>query len=243
MAGKRRRVVLKLSGDALGPAGGVGIDIQRVTDLAERIKRAAVKDVEIALVIGAGNLVRGRTLTRQGINRTCADLMGMLATVMNGLALQDVLERMGLDTRLQSAVEMNTIAEPYVARRCIKHLLRDRLVIVAGGTGNPHFTTDTAAALRAREIEAECLLKGTDVEGVYSGDPDADPNAELLPVVGYTEYLSRDLKVMDATAVAMCREACVPIVVFNYKTPGNIERAVLGENVGTRIEGDCHAGG
>jgi len=241
MSAPWRRVILKLSGEALGPETGAGIAMNRVRDLARRVQRAAAQGVQLALVIGAGNLVRGRALTREGMDPTSADLMGMLGTVMNGLALQDALEHFGLDTRLQSAVEMNSIAEPYVARRCVKHLDRGRIVILAGGTGNPHFTTDTAAALRAREISAECLLKGTNVDGVYSGDPDTDADARLLPRVGYTEYLGRDLKVMDATAVAMCREGRVPIVVFNYTVPGNIERAVAGEKVGTRIEGDGDA--
>ena len=232
---KPRRVILKLSGEALGPQEGLGIDMKHVGDFVLRCKTVVDEGTQLALVIGAGNLVRGRTLTQLGMDRTTADHMGMLATVMNGLALQDAIEKVGLDTRLQTAVEMNTIAETYVPRRCIKHLEKGRIVILAGGTGNPYFTTDTAAALRAREIEADCLLKGTNVEGVYSGDPDKDPNAELLHHIGYTDYLSRNLRVMDATAIAMCREASIPVIVFNYKTPGNIERACRGEEIGTRI--------
>lgn len=235
MSERRRRVVLKLSGEAFGPPEGLGVHLPSVDDVARRIGRASRQGVEIALVVGGGNLLRGRTLSRSGFNPTSADLMGMLATVMNGLALRDSFQRANVDARLLSAVAMSTISETYVPGRCIKHLEKGRVVILAGGTGSPHFTTDTAAALRAWEIGAHCLLKGTNVEGVYSGDPDTDPAARLLPSVGYTEYLSRELEVMDATAIAMCRQARIPIVVFNYLTPGNVERALRGEEVGTRI--------
>ena len=234
---KPRRVLLKLSGEALGPEEGLGIDIPAVERVAMQVKRAAEEGAEIALVIGGGNLLRGRHLAEQGVNPTAADYMGMLATVMNGLALQDVFTKLGHECSLQSAIPMGQIAEQFAPGRAIHHLKQGHIVILAGGTGNPHFTTDTAAALRAREIGADLLLKGTNVAGVYSGDPDKDPGAELYKFVSYTECLAKNLKVMDATAIAMCRETGIPIVVFNYKTPGNIERAVRGEEIGTRVGG------
>jgi uridylate kinase len=232
-----RRVVLKLSGEAVGPDVGLGVDVDRMAAVARQLKRAAERNVQIALVIGGGNLVRGKHLAEAGVNATAADYMGMLATVMNGLLLQDSLEKLGQPTSLQSAIDMGPVAEPFVPRRCVEQLEGGRIVILVAGTGNPHFTTDTAAALRAREIGAECVLKGTNVDGVYSGDPDVDPNATLYSTVTYTECLTQNLKVMDAAAIALCREAGIPIVVFNYKTPGNIERAVWGEAVGTRVGG------
>ena len=230
-------MVLKLSGEALGPEHGLGLDMTRVADVARQIKNAADRDVEIAVVVGAGNLVRGRRLAEQGANPTSADYMGMLATVMNGLALRDCLEKLGRRAALLSAIGMGEIAEPLSPRRCGELLEQGCVVILAAGTGNPHFTTDTAAALRARELCADIILKATNVDGVYSGDPARDPDAKLYQTVSYTECLSRGLKVMDATAIAMCRDSNVPVLVFNYKKPGNIERAIAGEDIGTRIGG------
>ena len=234
---KARRVLLKLSGEALGPEDGLGVDIPAVEHIARQLQHVAAQGYEIALVVGGGNLLRGRHLSEKGVNPTVADYMGMLATVMNGLALHDTFTKLGQESSLQSAIPMGQIAEQFAPGRAIHHLKQGHIVILAGGTGNPHFTTDTAAALRAREIGADALLKGTNVDGVYSGDPDTDPNANLYKFVSYTECLTKNLKVMDATAIAMCRETGMPVVVFNYKTHGNIERAVRGEEIGTRVGG------
>jgi uridylate kinase len=234
------RVVLKLSGEAFADAAtGFGIDGGVVSRIAEEIADAqADLGVQIAVVVGGGNLWRGTTGASEGIDRATADYMGMLATVMNALALQDALERHGQPTRVQSAIQMAEIAEPYIRRRAIRHLEKGRVVIFAAGMGNPFFTTDTPAALRAVEIEADVLLKGThgEVDGVYTADPKLDPAATKLAAVAYIDVLNQGLRVMDATAITFCMDNKLPIVVFNVMTPGNIRRTLLGEPIGTLVQ-------
>ena len=235
---KWRRVVLKLSGEALAEEGGFGLAPVILDRVASSVVEARLEfDVDLAIVVGGGNFWRGLQGSGQGMDQAQADYMGMIATVMNGLALQDALERMGQPTRVMTALEMPKVAEPYIRRRAIRHLEKGRVVIFAGGTGNPFFTTDTAAALRAAEIEADAILKGTHsgVDGVYSADPRLDPTAVKLTQVSHFEILNKGLKVMDSTAITFCMDNELPIVVFDVTAPGNIRRALLGERIGTLV--------
>ncbi len=216
---------------------GFGIQPRVMQEVAQEIKEVVDLGVQVGVVIGGGNIFRGLTAASHGMDRAAADYMGMLATVINGLALQESLERLGVPTRVLSAIEMRQIAEPYIRRRATRHLEKGRVVIFAAGTGNPFFTTDTAASLRAREIGAEVILKATKVDGVFDKDPVAHPEAEKLDEVRYMEVLERDLKVLDATAVSLVKDTQIPIVIFNLRTRGNIRRVVMGEKVGTLIRG------
>lgn len=237
---KYRRVVLKLSGEALAGQNGFGLDPQVLTALARQIKAVRAMGVEIAIVVGAGNFWRGRLGQQMGMDRASADYMGMLATVMNALALQDAIEKQNVDTRVMSAVEMRQVAEPFIRRRAIRHLEKGRVVIFAAGTGNPYFTTDTTAALRAAEIEAEAILMGKQgVEGVYDSDPRTNRHAVKYDEVTYQEVLAKHLQVMDATATALCMDNQIPIVVFDMMGPDYIVKVVLGEDVGqTYVRGE-----
>jgi len=231
------RVLLKLSGEVLAGSKSFGLDLKAVEAIACEVAEVAKAGVELAMVVGGGNIFRGVEAVKGGMDRAQADYMGMLATVINALALQDSLERLGVPTRVQTAVEMRQLAEPFIRRRAIRHLEKRRVVIFAAGTGSPYFSTDTAAALRAAEIRADCLLKGTKVDGVYEKDPEKEPDASFLPHISYMEALTRQLKVMDATAFSLCMENTVPIVVFNILRPGNLRRIVLdGERVGTVVD-------
>ena len=230
-----RRVILKLSGEALGGERDYGIDFEVVRTIAAQIKRVHEMGVQTALVVGGGNIFRGLAASNQGFDRATGDYMGMLATVINALALQDALERTGIPARTMTAIQMPQVAEPYIRRRAVRHLEKGRVVILAAGTGNPYFTTDTTAALRAVEIEADVILKATRVDGVYTADPKRDPKAVMLPRLDYLEVLNRGIEVMDNTALTLCMDNDVPIVVFNLLTPGNIERVVLGEEIGTLV--------
>ncbi len=230
-----KRVVLKLSGEALQGELGYGIDQQVTQRIAEEIKEVKELGVEIAIVIGGGNIYRGNSDEAGGIDRTTADYMGMLATVINGLALQDALEKLSVFTRVQTAIEMQELAEPYIRRRAIRHLEKKRVVIFVAGTGNPYFSTDTAASLRAMEIGADVILKATKVDGVYSSDPNKDKTAKKFSTLRYLDVLKKGLKVMDATAVSLCMDNKLPIVVFNLFRKGNIKRAILGEKIGTVV--------
>ena len=232
---KYNRVLLKLSGEALGGQRDYGIDLEVVRTIAAQIKRVHEMGVQIALVVGGGNIFRGLAASNQGFDRATGDYMGMLATVINALALQDALERTGIPARTMTAIQMPQVAEPYIRRRAVRHLEKGRVVILAAGTGNPYFTTDTTAALRAVEIEADVILKATRVDGVYTADPKRDPKAVMLPRLDYLEVLNRGIEVMDNTALTLCMDNDVPIVVFNLLTPGNIERVVLGEEIGTLV--------
>ena len=224
-----KRILLKLSGEALAGEQGYGIEPPVLDRIAEEIREIHVLGVELAIVVGGGNIFRGLQASASGMDRASADYMGMLATVINGLALQNTLEKAGLMTRCQSAIDMPAVAEPYIRRRAIRHLEKGRIVIFAAGTGNPFFTTDTAAALRAVEIGAEVILKATKVDGVYSADPVHDPSAVRLDHLSYIEVLNRGLRVMDTTAISLCMENKLPIVVFNLNRPGNLHRVVMGE--------------
>jgi uridylate kinase len=235
-----RRVLLKLSGEALMGSRGFGLDWEVVSDIALQIGEVRALGVEVALVIGGGNIFRGVAGVDRGMDRITADHMGMLATIINSLAMQDALERRGIDTRVLSAIEIRAVAEPYIRRRAMRHLEKGRVIIIAAGTGNPFFTTDSAAALRAMEIKADALLKATRVDGVYSADPRQDPKAVRLPRVGYLEVLGKGLKVMDATAISLCMDHQLPIIVFDLTVPGNIRRVIAGEPVGSIIGGDAH---
>ncbi len=232
---KYKRVLLKLSGEAMAGGEGVGIDPKRAEVIAREIKDTQSLGVEVAVVIGGGNIFRGMVAEAAGMERVSADYMGMLATVINALALQDALESMGVVTRVQTAIEMRELAEPFIRRRAIRHLEKGRVVIFAGGTGSPYFTTDTAASLRAMEIGAEVIMKATKVDGVYSADPLVDPSAERFDEITYIDCLQKGLKVMDATALSLCMDNGVPIIVFNLWVPGNVVRAVKGEPVGTVV--------
>jgi uridylate kinase len=233
-----RRILLKLSGEALLGRKAYGIDEKVLADLSAEIREVTALGVEVALVVGGGNIFRGiRTSRDFGIDRASADYMGMLATVMNSLALQDVLERDGVTTRVLSAIEMRAIAEPHIRRRALRHLEKGRVVIFAAGTGNPYFTTDTAAALRAMEINADAILKATKVDGVYDRDPMVDPKARKFARLTYIDVLQRNLKVMDATAISLCMDNDLPIVVFSLTRKGNILKVVLGEKIGTVVHG------
>jgi uridylate kinase len=230
-----QRALLKISGEALAGERGFGIDYGVVERLAGEIRAVRALGADLGLVIGGGNIIRGSVAAKQGIDRVSADYMGMLATVINALALQDVLERMGVDTRVMSAIRMEALAEPHIRRRAIRHLEKGRIVIFAGGTGNPYFSTDTAAVLRSLEIEAQALLKATNVDGVYTADPKKDPKAEFIPEVSYHDAMVRGLGVMDANAFGLCKDNKLPILVFNINTPGAIARVLQGERLGTIV--------
>lgn len=232
-----RRVVLKLSGEAFGSPGKAGISIDETLRIARQLSDIGKTGVQLAIVVGGGNILRGARFSGAGevIKQATAHYMGMLATILNGLALQEALESLHCETRLQTAIRMETVAEPYIRRRCLRHLEKGRIVILAGGTGNPYVTTDTAAALRTRELEAEILLKATRVEGIYNDDPEKNEHAILYDKLSYDKMLRDNLGVMDVSAVSMCREAKLPILVFNYKKEGNIGRAVAGQPLGTLV--------
>jgi uridylate kinase len=231
------RVILKLSGEALlGHQSTFGIDHGAVRRIAEEIGKVHIRGVEIAVVVGGGNIVRGMEASSQGLDRVAGDYMGMLATVINALALRDALERLDIQTRVQSAIAMQQVAEPFIPRRAIRHLEKGRVVILAAGTGNPFFTTDTTAALRAAEIGAEVLLKATKVDGIYTADPVKDPSATRLHHLSYMQVLNRGLEVMDNTALTLCMDNGTPIIVFDLFAEGSIERVVLGEDIGTRVD-------
>ncbi len=233
---KYKRVVLKISGEALQGDKGYGIDLKALESISREIKSVYTLGVQIAIVIGGGNIFRGEIAAREGMDRSTADYMGMLATVINGLALQDSLERMGVPTRLQTAIEMREVAEPFIRRRAIRHLEKGRVVIFACGTGNPYFTTDTTAALRAIEISADAVLKGTKVDGVYDSDPLKNKKAKKFKRLKYIEVLNKGLKVMDGTAVTLCMDNKLPIIVFNLFKKGNVRRVILGEEIGTIVK-------
>lgn len=232
---KYKRILLKLSGEALAGQQGYGIDPLEAERLAERVAEVRNLGVDVAIVIGAGNLWRGRTGIQRGMDRATADYMGMLATVMNALALMDAMERTGLVTRVQSAVEMHAVAEPYIRRRAIRHLEKGRVVILGAGTGNPYFSTDTAAALRAMEIGADVVIKATKVDGVYDSDPLKNPNAVKFARLSYMETINRRLQVMDSTAISLCMDNHLPILVLNLWQPESLRKAVMGEEVGTLV--------
>jgi len=232
-----KRVLLKLSGEALMGEKGFGIDPKVVKFIAGEIKGVLNSGVEIAIVIGGGNIFRGLEASAEGMERTTADYMGMLATVLNALALQNVLELAGIQTRVLSAIEMRELAEPYIRRRAVRHLEKGRVVIFAAGTGNPYFTTDTAAALRAVEIEADAILKATKVDGVYTSDPLKDPAARRFSEITYMDVLKKGLKVMDSTAISLCMENNLPIIVFNLRGKGNIKKILEGKKIGTIVKG------
>ena len=230
-----KRIMLKISGEALMGDRGYGIDPVVINTIANEIKEVYKLGIQIAVVIGGGNIFRGLVASASGMERASADYMGMLATVLNALAMQDALEKRGVLTRVQTAIEMRELAEPYIRRRAIRHLEKKRVVIFAAGTGNPYFTTDTAASLRAMEIGAEVILKGTKVNGVYDSDPMKNKNAKKFDKLNYLDVLQKGLKVMDATAISLCMDNSLPIIVFNLKKSGNIKRIVLGEKVGTIV--------
>lgn len=234
-----KRVLLKLSGEALmGDSNRLGIDPLTVDDISQQIAEVAGLGVQIGIIIGGGNIFRGLSASARGMERVTADYMGMLATVINALALQDYLERYKLETRVMTAIKMEEVAEPFIRRRAMAHLQRGRIVIFGAGTGNPYFTTDTAAALRANEIEADAILKGTKVDGVYDKDPVQFADAVKFERLNYMEVVKRRLKVMDTTAVTMCMENKLPIVVFNIRVQGNLKKVILGEQIGTRVTGE-----
>lgn len=237
---KYQRVVLKLSGEALG-GDGYGINPEVVGMIATEISKVMALGVEVAIVVGGGNIWRGATGSAKGMDRATADYMGMLATVLNALALQDALEERGVPTRVQTAIEMRQIAEPYIRRRAVRHLEKGRIVIFASGTGNPYFSTDTTAALRALEIEAEVILMAKrGVDGVYSSDPRTNPDAVRYDTISYLDVLSQNLGVMDSTATSLCMDNHIPIIVFNFDEPGSIEKAICGLKIGTFVGGEKH---
>jgi uridylate kinase len=229
------RALLKISGEALGGEKGAGLNFPVLEGLAEEIKAVHGLGVGLALVVGGGNIIRGVSASREGLDRVSADYMGMLATVINALALQDVLEKSGVDTRVMTAIRMESLAEPYIRRRAIRHLQKGRLVIFAGGTGNPFFSTDTAGVLRALEIEAEVILKATNVDGIFTGDPRKDSSATFIPELTYQEAIVKNYAVMDANAFGLCKANQLPIVVFNINQPGAISRVLQGDRVGTLV--------
>jgi uridylate kinase len=233
-----KRVLLKLSGEALMGDAGFGIDEATVTRMATEIRLAREAGFELCLVVGGGNIFRGLSAAAKGFDRASADYMGMLATVMNALGVQNALEKQGVETRVQSAIPMASVCEPYIRRRAIRHMERGRIVIFAAGTGNPYFTTDTAAALRAAEMNCDALFKGTSVDGVYTADPKRDANARRFERLSFSKVLADDLRVMDASAVALCRDNNIPIVVFSIREPGNLARVLAGEGTATVIAND-----
>ena len=230
-----RRILLKLSGEALGGDKDFGVDFDLVRKIARQVKRVHDMGVEIALVVGGGNIFRGKDVADVGFDRATGDYMGMLGTVINALALQDGLEKLGLPARTMSAIQMNQVAEPYIRRRAVRHLEKGRVVILAGGNGNPYFTTDTTAALRAVELEADVVMKATKVDGVYTADPFRDPTATKFQRLDYLEVLNRGIDVMDSTALTLCMDNGVPIVVFDLLKEGNMERVVRGDQIGTLV--------
>ncbi|MFP4048352.1 MAG: UMP kinase [Desulfovermiculus sp.] len=234
---KYKRVLLKLSGEALAGSRSMGIDLHSIDAFCEDLAEVAGMGLEVALVIGGGNIFRGVSSSAAGMDRASADYMGMLATVINGLALQDSLEKQGLTTRLMTAITMQEVAEPYIRRRAIRHLEKGRVVICAAGTGNPYFTTDTAASLRAMELKAQALLKATRVDGVYDTNPEESPDAYLYSRLSYLDVLQQRLRVMDSAAISLCMDNKMPIVVFNLLTRHNIKRVACGEDVGTTVHG------
>ena len=235
MAARYQRILLKISGELLAGDTGHGIRDEVLAGLADEIREVHAMGVQIGIVLGGGNIFRGVAASTRGMDRVAADHMGMLATVINSLALQHALEKHGLLTRVMSAIKMDQVAEPYIRRRAVRHLEKGRIVVLAAGTGNPYFTTDTAAVLRAIEVGAQVILKGTKVDGVYSGDPVADPAATFFPHIGYMDILNRGLKVMDSTAISLCMENRLPLVVFNVGVTGNLVKLMSGESVGTRV--------
>ena len=232
-----KRIVLKISGEVLTGEGDYGIDPEMIGQIAQEVKEVKNLGVEVAIVIGGGNIFRGMAASAEVMDRASADYMGMLATVMNGLAFQDALEKIDVATRVQTAIEMREIAEPYIRRRAMRHLEKGRVVIFAAGTGTPYFTTDTTASLRAMEIGAEVILKGTKVDGIYDADPLLNKRAKKYDELTYFEVLKKQLKVMDATAISLCMDYRIPIIVFNLKKRGNIKRVIWGERVGTKVRG------
>ncbi len=237
-----RRVLLKLSGEALMGERQYGVDPEVVRGIARQVSEGRARGIEIAIVVGGGNIFRGLAAAARGMDRATGDYMGMLATVMNGLAIQDALEQMDCPTRVMSAISMNEICEPYIRRRAVRHLEKGRVIVLVAGTGNPYFTTDTAATLRAVEVGAEVILKATRVDGVYNADPEKEPNARRYTRIGYTELLASRLNALDATAVSLAMDNEMPIVVFDMTHPGNIVRAVSGEPIGTLIAGEVTHG-
>ena len=232
---KYGRAVVKLSGESLAGDRGFGIEPPVIEGLTREIRKVHEAGVKLGLVVGGGNIVRGAVASSQGMERVSADYMGMLATVINALALQDMLERNGIETRVMTAIRMEQLAEPYIRRRALRHLEKGRVVIFAGGTGNPYFSTDTAAVLRAIEMEADVILKATNVDGVYTADPKANPEAEFIPRISYLEVMTRELGVMDAAAVSLCKENHMPVIVLNIRRPGAILTALRGERIGTLV--------
>jgi len=232
---KFKRLLLKVSGEVVG-GESASIDFDRVDEFAEELKSAMVAGGEIAVVMGGGNILRGYKASRRGVDRVTADCMGMLGTIINSMALQSALEQKGVEARVMTSISMEQFAEPYIRRRALHHLEKGRIVILAGGTGNPYFTTDTAAALRAVEIEADALLKGTKVDGIYSRDPELDPNARKISDLTYIDVLRDDLRIMDATAIALCRENNIPIIVFNLFEKGNLKKVLEGQRLGTIVK-------
>ena len=230
-----KRILLKLSGEALAANQGFGVDPSRIHEVAAELADVQKLGIQIAVVVGGGNFFRGVAVQAKTMDRVSADHMGMLATVINALALQDALEKQGVHTRVQSAIEMNQVAEPFIRRRAMRHLEKGRVVIFAGGTGNPYFSTDTAASLRAMEIKADAILKATKVDGVYDADPMLVKDAKMFQTITYLDVLSKGLKVMDATAISLCRDNNLPIIIFNLNNHGNIRRVVLGEKVGSLV--------
>ena len=233
---KYKRVLLKLSGEALAPQGSTGIDPEAAKMISNQIKNCVQIGANLAIVIGGGNIWRGKVGLELGMDRATADYMGMLATVMNSLALMDALENIGVTTRVQTSIEMRAIAEPYIRRRALRHIEKDRVVIFAGGTGNPYFTTDTAAALRAVEINAELLIKATKVDGIYDSDPKKNPDAKKFDRLTYMDALNKQLQVMDATAISLCMENHMPLMVLNLWEEGSLKKALMGEKIGTLVE-------
>jgi uridylate kinase len=234
-APKYRRVLLKISGEALAGQRGFGIDPPVVDRLTDEVQRVHGMGVALGLVVGGGNIVRGTIASQQGMDRVTADYMGMLSTIINAMALQDMLERKGVETRVMTAIRMEEIAEPYIRRRALRHLEKDRVVIFAGGTGNPYFSTDTAAVLRAIEMDSDVIIKATKVAGVYTADPVKDPGATFLPRISFQEVVARELGVMDAPAVSLCKENGLPIIVLDLSEPGAVGAAIRGEPVGTLV--------
>lgn len=233
-----KRVLLKLGGESFSGEKGFGIDIKKINFISQQLAEIRELGVEIAIVIGGGNIFRGQEGSAIGINRVSADYMGMLATIINALALQDSLEKLGIETRVQTAIEMKAVAEPYIRRRAMRHLEKNRVVILASGTGNPYFTTDTAASLRAIELNAEAVLKATKVDGIYESDPMINKKAVKFNKLGFLEFLNKGLKVMDATSISLCMENNIPVIVFNLNLNGNIKRVILGEKIGTIVRGE-----
>jgi len=230
-----KRILLKLSGEALQGSLGFGIDPKVMKSMALEIKEITEMDIQVALVIGGGNIFRGLAASTEGMDRSSADYMGMLATILNSLALQDALEQIDIPTRVQSAIAMAELCEPYIRRKAIRHLEKGRVVIFSGGTGNPYFTTDTAAALRAMEIHADAIFKATKVDGVYDADPLKNPKAKMFTQLSYRDVLNQDLKVMDSTAISLCKDNQMPIYVFNMTEPGNVKRILSGDKIGTVV--------